>query len=279
MKILVTGANGFLASRIIDFYKDKHNIIGLNREQMDFTIYDQVKKAFDYYRPDIAIHCGAISDVGACTKDPELSYMVNVLGTKNMATACSIYNTKLIFCSSDQVYFESPIQEPHMEAEALTPPHTYGRHKLEAEELALNINESTLCLRLSWMYDKEIKEGEHGSLLPTLMEAVKEKTPLRYITHDYRSITNVWEVVENIQKLFCLDRGIYNFGSENDLCTYELVEKVFSLLGGDLGLLEKNDTTFKDNPRNLRMNTSKIKEKDIHFLSSLDGFKKCLLDK
>ena len=57
------------------------------------------------------------------------------------------------------------------------------------------------------------------------------------------------------------------------------MEKVFSLLGADLGLLEKNDTTFKDNPRNLRMNTSKIKEKDIHFLSSLDGFKKCLLDK
>ena len=279
MKILVTGANGFLASRILDFYKDKHHIIGLNHRQMDFTSYEQVKEAFDHYKPDIALHCGAISDVGACTENPELSYRVNVLGTENMAKACSIYNTKLIFCSSDQVYFKSSIKEPHMDSEALTPPHTYGKHKLEAEELALNINEDTLCLRLSWMYDRKSREGEHGSLLTTLMEAISKRTPLSYPINDYRSITSVWEAVENFQKLFYLDSGIYNFGSENDLCTYELVKKVLPLLGGDLGLLEKNYEAFKDNPRNLRMDISKIKEKGIHFLSSLEGFEKCLLDK
>ena len=36
-KILVTGSNGFLASRFIDFYKDKYDIVPLVRNTLDIT--------------------------------------------------------------------------------------------------------------------------------------------------------------------------------------------------------------------------------------------------
>ena len=37
MKILITGANGFLASRIREYYKERHGIYGLTHADVDFT--------------------------------------------------------------------------------------------------------------------------------------------------------------------------------------------------------------------------------------------------
>ena len=34
-KVLVTGNNGFLASRFIEFYKDKYEIISFNKSDLD----------------------------------------------------------------------------------------------------------------------------------------------------------------------------------------------------------------------------------------------------
>lgn len=272
MKIIVSGGNGFLASRITSFYQDKYDIRAVSHKEMDFVQKHEIRKMFEIEQPNLIIHCGAISDVKTCENKPDLSYKVNVIGTENIAKVCKEYNTKLIFCSSDQVYFGSISKTPHKEEEEVTPIPIYGKHKLEAEKRAMSSNLDTVCLRLSWMYDKVVRLGkEHGNLITAIHEKIEKKQKMSYPIYDYRSITDVWEVIKNLEKVFSFSKGVYNFGSENDSSTYEVVKKYLKINGQDLSLLEKNEIAFANQPRNLRMDLSKTKMNGVEFPTTLES--------
>nr|WP_294463873.1 sugar nucleotide-binding protein [uncultured Sellimonas sp.] len=275
MKIGVTGADGFLGSRILRFYEEKYEMKGYRHSDMDFTDEEAVRTVLSKDCPDLLIHTAAISDVGACERDPEYSEKVNVDGVRIVAKICREINARLIFCSSDQVYVGNGETMPHREGERLSPPTVYGRQKIRAEELAFQEQPDTAALRLSWMFASDFREGkEHGNLISTVSQAVAAGEQIRYPVHDYRSITDVWEVVRNLEYLFRVPAGIYNFGSENDRSTYELVKEFLESAGIGTGILEKNEEAFREQPRNLRMNTEKAAKLGVHFLSSVEALKK-----
>lgn len=280
MKLLITGANGFLGSRLAAWYgkQDTYDSIPVTRSELDFTHRDAVNAAFHKFRPDIVIHCGAISDTGACERNPELSHKVNVEGTAYLADACSCYGARLIFCSSDQVYFGNGVDVPHREDESLRPPNLYGRQKKAAEQEVMDRCDNAVCLRLSWMYASDYREGkEHASLLRNISEAVKAHSPMRFPIYDYRSITDVWDAVKNMEKVFTLPSGIYNFGSPNDLCTYELIACAARDIPAVSSLILENAEAFAGKPRNLRMNQEKVNGYGIYFPDALEGLRGMLL--
>lgn len=280
-KILVTGATGFLGSRILDFYSNKYDIYAPTHNEMDITNEDNVFGIFDKYKPDIVVHCAAVSDVGLCEKEPEKSYKINVDGSINIAKASKKHQAKCIICSSDQVYFGSLLEGPHSEEEELQPFNLYGQGKLEAEQECLKINPNCVLLRLSWMYDiKTIREGEHGDLFKTLLSQIRGTDELSYPTYDKRGITDVNEVVENLEKTFQIAGGVYNFGAPNDKDTYHTIYEVFSNVGLDVNRLRKNEEAFKTNSRNICMSQNKIAKCGITFSTTVNGlsrsFKKVL---
>ena len=61
-KVLVTGNNGFLASRFIEFYKDKYEIISFNKNDLDISNESKVYNIFKENKFDIVAHLAAISD-------------------------------------------------------------------------------------------------------------------------------------------------------------------------------------------------------------------------
>lgn len=280
-KILVTGAMGFLGSRILDFYSNKYDIYAPTHNEMDITNEDNVFGIFDKYKPDIVVHCAAVSDVGLCEKEPEKSYKINVDGSINIAKASKKYQAKCIICSSDQVYFGSTIEGAHSEEEELQPFNLYGQEKLKAEQECLKINPDCVLLRLSWMYDiRTIREGEHGDLFKTLLSQIRGTDELSYPIYDKRGITDVNEVVENLEKTFQIAGGVYNFGAPNDKDTYHTIYEVFSNVGLDVNRLRKNEEAFKTNPRNICMSQNKIAKCGITFSTTVNGlsrsFKKVL---
>lgn len=247
MKIMVTGVRGFLASRLCRYLQERrHEVTGLSHEQLDITSYEAVRKSLREISPKLVIHCAAISDVAACAENADLSLRVNVRGTENLARASGEMGIRLIYCSSDQIYFGSRGNMPHAEDEEVCPPHVYGRHKLLAEQVCRQANADSICLRLSLMYDKHIREGrEHGNLLSNVLKAAQEKKPMSYPVYDFRSITDVWEVIRNMEKLSELPGGIYNFGSENDLSTFEIVKLILSFPDMQMYICKKTERRLR----------------------------------
>lgn len=273
-KILITGTSGFLGSRLLSYYKDKYILFTPSHSEMDITEYDSVLHYFEQTNPDIVIHCAAISDTGTCERNPELSFQVNVTGSKNIAKAASLYDTKCIICSSDQVYCNSKYDGTNCENDIVTPYNVYGKHKLEAESSCLKINKDSVLLRLAWMYDSNIDMTDsHSDFVKQLLHSLTNHNTFYLPTNDKRGITDIWEVIKNIEKTFYLPGGVYNFGSPNFKSTYETTLSVLDTLSCDTSHIKEREY---DNARNLSMSQEKLNRFDIRFPSTEDALIRCL---
>ncbi len=255
-KMLVTGGSGFLGKRI----KAKYNAVAPNHAEMDITDMESCLCMLEQYKPQTVIHCAAISDTAYCAKHPEEGFLINVLGAENMARACAKLGIKLVFASSDQVYSGGDV--PHTENETVVPAGPYGEMKREAEKRILELLPQSVCLRLSWMYD--VPQPER----PSFLSQLQSNSIMKLSDKEYRGITWVMEVVEQIEKICDLPGGIYNAGSPNKFTTYETGCRVVQQL-------KKNNLTATeiekgDWPRNLAMDISKIEKYGIHFSDTID---------
>lgn len=277
-KLLITGASGFLGHRAAVYFSKKFQVETPSHTQLNITDPICVQQFLQYSHPDIVLHCAAISNVGQCEQEPERSWSINVQGSVHIAQACRMIGAKCILCSSDQVYFGSSLSGPHSEAESLTPANVYGQEKLAAEQKCLEENPYSVLLRLSWMYDHRVFSfNEHGDFLRTLVEHLRTNTSLCYPVYDHRGITDVNEVIQNLESAFRLPGGVYNFGSANDCSTFDLMHQIIDQLGLTATLL-KNEQAFCAFPRNLCMDPTKAESFGIRFSSTKEALLRNLND-
>ena len=97
MKILITGAHGFVGNRLMQDLDDT-----VAAPSMRSMSEEQIRNMIEKSRADVIIHTAAISDVGTCEKNPGASYEANVRLPLFLAKAAK--EQKLICFSSDQVY-------------------------------------------------------------------------------------------------------------------------------------------------------------------------------
>lgn len=274
-KILITGASGFVGSRITHALKERYTLITPSHQEFDITSADAVQQFLQEIKPEVILHLAAISNTGYCEEHPDESYLVNVTGVENLAEAAARYGIKLIFFSSDQVYNGNLEPGPLNEDVPVAPENHYGRHKLLAEERALKICPSCVALRATWMYDSE-RQGmkTHGNFVINFRNAIKNGTPLRFATREFRGITWVEEVVRNIPHTFNLPGGIYNFGAENLLNTYETALEYTKIINCCPSIIDADKERFPNHVRNISISIKKIQEASegkIQFKNTIDG--------
>ena len=277
--ILVTGASGFVGSRFLKRWAAEYTILAPSHAELDITDDASVERYFQMHSPSVVLHLAAISNTGHCEQNPDESYEVNAVAAQRMARAAAACYAKFVFFSSDQVYNGNLESGLLGEDVPVMPENVYGRHKLEAEERVLYFNPNSVVLRATWMYDRE-REGmpSHANFVVNIAKAVKERTPIVFPVREHRGITWVRDAVEYLPATFSLAGGVYNYGAECSMDTYETACCYCEMLAGLKAgaLLQPDYERYPEHERNLSMSTEKIFRASggrICFGSTMDGLR------
>ena len=256
--ILVTGATGFVGQTILKMCKNTVACPSLQN-----LTEEQVYKIIRESGADTIIHTAAIADTGACAADPDASYRANVQLPVWIAKAAQ--GAKLICFSSDQVYTGLEEEGPYTE-DLTKPGNVYAAHKLEMEQRVLDIAPDGVMLRAEWMYGYYLKKPNY------FMNILNATQAVAFSSRQYRGITYVKEVAQNMDAVMGLPGGIYNFGSETQKSMYQITREFLTYLGKEIAL--------EDAPprHNLWMNCEKARKFGVQFSTVENGLKQCADD-
>lgn len=145
MKILITGAGGFVGSRLFNVLKNNHEVVGFDNEYNcqindSLIIKESVSgEAFRLYIKDnhfdLVIHLAAQASGEVSFEDPRYDLETNYLSTLNILEGIKNRPTKLIYASSMSVYGDVYHQNAVTEKDAVNPKSIYALHKLSSENL------------------------------------------------------------------------------------------------------------------------------------------------
>ena len=166
MKVLVTGASGFLGgSHLVELLVEKgYEVVGMVRKTSDTSLLDRLgveKRVADLTDPsslvkavrgiEAVVHLGAYYTFHG---KKELYELVNVQGTRNVLDACLGEGVqRFVYCSTTEAI--GPVREiPAHEDHPPNPQYEYGRCKLKIESLVKGYADriKTTIIRPSGMY-------------------------------------------------------------------------------------------------------------------------------
>src|SRR5277367_2059424 len=86
--VWITGTNGLIGNYLVQSaprFAPRWRVRALTRADFDFLDFDAVRRGFQKDKPQLVIHCAAITNVGEAQKNPAFARRVNVEVTKLLA--------------------------------------------------------------------------------------------------------------------------------------------------------------------------------------------------
>jgi dTDP-4-dehydrorhamnose reductase len=230
MKILITGGKGMLGRTLQKEFAE-HELIVADLPDWDITDDTGFVEKVGAARPDLIIHCAAMTKVDDCEAKRDLAFKLNEEGSRNVALAAKMCGARLFAVSTDYVFSGEPPREPWAWSETDIPrPRTvYGASKFAGEQMIQMILPEAVIVRIAWLY------GSGGpSFVHTMAKlGAQEGSPLK-VVNDRRGNPTSTKVVADVLKFLVAKpdvSGIVHATCEEQCTWYDLTVELFRLLG------------------------------------------------
>jgi len=217
--VWITGADGLIGNYLVQTaprFASRWRVRAQTREQFDLLDFETVKREFQKDRPQLVIHCAAITAVGEAQKNPALARRVNVVATRLLAELSA--EIQFVFFSTDLIF--DGRKGNYIETDPANPLHVYGETKAAAEEIVLK-NRRHLVVRTSLNYG--VSRAGDRSFNEQLKLSLQNSTGMKLFTDEFRcpipaveTARAVWELVEKN----CV--GIYNVAGAEKLSRWRI---------------------------------------------------------
>jgi len=275
MKVLVTGAAGYIGSVVTELLVDQdHEVFALDNLshghrgavhpdaeflQADLLNGEELKNIFKAGKFDAVVHLAAEALIDESLRDPGRFFTANVTGGINLLEAMAFTGVKKIVFSSTAAVYGEPIEIPIDEHAPLVPVNSYGESKLAFErilkwyQIAYGINHISLryfnaCGATKMFGEYHIPETH---LIPIVFEvALGERESIHlfgtdYETRDGSCIRDYIHVVDiarahilALAKIDDIKAEDFNMGNGNGYSNRQVIQTIQDVVGKKIAVLE-----------------------------------------
>lgn len=232
MKILITGGKGMLG-RTLQAELAEHELVVADLPEWDITDGTAFTARLLAEKPDVVVHCAAMTKVDDCETNRDLAFRLNEEGTRNVALASKAAGARLVAISTDYVFSGDPPREPWAWGETDIPrPRTvYGMSKFAGEQMIQMLYpDNSVILRIAWLY------GAGGpSFVHTMLKlGAQAGDPLKVVNDQFGNPTSTNVVADVIRFLLTKPEvsGIVHGTCEDQCSWYDFACEIKRLAPG-----------------------------------------------
>ncbi len=291
MRILITGAAGFLGSHLCDrFLREGHEVIGMDNfitgnpqnlahlaadQNFSFIRHDVSNFIFVPKKVDAVLHFASpaspnpLSPYGY-TNLPIQTMKAGALGTLNALGVAKANNARFLLASTSEIY-GMPLEHPQKESyfgnvDTIGIRSVYDEAKRFAESLTMAYYRfhgvDTRIVRIFNTYGPRMHLDD-GRVVPNFIQQALRKEPLTVYGdgQQTRSFCYVDDLIEGIYRLFLSDEHYpVNIGNPVENTMVELAEEINRLTGNPAGLIYKPDLRVGDDPQRRQPDITRARE-------------------
>lgn len=241
MKVLVTGAAGFIAAYLIpavleggaevvafDIARDpsalRHVKGKLAYVRGDLAVPEDLYRAMLIHRPTDIFHLGSLL-AGPCEESPALGFRVNFGSTLTLLDAAAALNVRRFIMTSSISVFGKDAAEPVRDDAPKNPANVYGQTKLACEHLlfwyARERGVDGRAVRFSWVFGPGRTTGITALYSSLHLDAIAQGRPVEvpnpeetgdwlYVKDAVRALLALFRAPEAPQRIYNIAGGVYS---------------------------------------------------------------------
>lgn len=245
-RLLIIGSTGLVGSKVASL-AGKHGFEPYNTQhgrksqspdfvELDITDRGATLALVEKVRPSVIINTAAVTNVDYCESHQEEAHRVNVESVKNLAEATRHSGSRLIQLSTDYV-FDGRVGH-YEEVDTPNPIQYYGKTKLEAEKIVVNLPSFAIArpsVIFGWAPIRI--RGESGSSKPMnfamfVLNKLKRHETVKAIRDQYASPMFADNLAEALLMLARRGQnGIFHTAGRSCLSRYEFAIKLAETFG------------------------------------------------
>jgi len=216
MKIVIIGAGGRLGAALMSEYREKHDVIGFNRAQLDLSNFDGVRDELRWTNFAVLINAGALTNVDLCETERDRASLINGEAPGVLAKVCRDKGAKMIHFSTDYV-FDGDKRAPYIEEDEANPISVYGESKLAGEKNVLAAEGPHLVVRASWVFGPD-----RPSFIDGIIKRAKEDEEVDAIADKFSTPTYTLDIAKMLPHFFSgnVEGGILHFANAGE-CNWQ----------------------------------------------------------
>jgi len=285
LRILITGAAGFLGSHLCDrFLEEGHQVIGMDNlitgntrniahlagnPNFRFIRHDVTHYIYVAEPIDAVLHFASPASPIDYLRFPIQTLKVGALGTHNALGLARAKGARFLLASTSEIYGD-PLVHPQPEdylgnVDSIGPRGCYDEAKRYAEAITMAYHRfhavDTRIVRIFNTYGPRMRLDD-GRVVPNFIGQALRGEPLTVYGDgaQTRSFQFVSDLVEGVYLLLKSDfHEPVNIGTQDELSVAEFARLVNDLTGNGAGITFRQDERIKGDPQTRRPDTSRAR--------------------
>ena len=263
MKILITGAKGFLGTHLTKYLSDcGYEVYGIDFQDGDLRINGEIEYFILKYKPEVLIHLAAQVGIYFNEQDCIHSIDSNAAMTLRVAKACAKHGVRLIHTSTSEVYGEYGDKLIDEDAPLIgQPTGIYAISKRWSEDVAKEYApDGLVIIRPSMPYGPGAPPGKGRRAMDNMLWQAHHRKPIIVHRGSVRSWCWVIDLCRGYEMILRSGQsGSFNIGRDDDeKSMLYIAQKSCELAGAPFDLIQEVEPPAKKTMIK-RLSTAKLR--------------------